>query len=650
MSVRRPKLIVTSRDKKSQECFSAFFGVKPSVPSSRESHPLSSPPKSSVTNVSSSSLLSSFSSKSSFDDVQSSDTSYDSIEVHNFSNPFLTRSFKSSVPEEMTPRDLSLSTSNVKYESRSTQSDQPCSLKRSGSDILTATGQARKVQKKSLFQSTLQTNEAMSGLSTEQSSVVRSVVDAHESLFYTGSAGTGKSVVLRKLMQLLQRQYGARAGFTASTGMAACNIGGQTLHKFLGIGLGNGTAIAIASRIKKRYEVLYRWQTLKVLVIDEISMIDGLLFDKLNLVAKILRNNDKPFGGIQVVCTGDFFQLPPVCKNGEPLYCFDTMAWKETFAKTIVLTKVFRQLGDTELVDMLNALRDGNMDPETIAKFHELSRPVIYEDQVEPTELYPTRFEVKNANSRRLSRLPSFPCTYKAIDSSTDPKDQPQLDNLMCEKEVTLKEGAQVMYLKNLDDTVVNGSIGKVAAFTTKEMHAKMTGVDGYDYSAESLRLLRYFSHRIHSLSRTPADDAFARNVPAHRRKLFESLNNLAMKATPENLLPLVCFKEAELDRYELVEREKFSTSAANNTKQEGPTREQLPLILAWAMSIHKAQGQTIQRLRIDLGRTFEKGQVYVALSRAVSKESLEVRNFHPAKVTVSTQVRKFYAELATAK
>ena len=152
--------------------------------------------------------------------------------------------------------------------------------------------------------------------------------------------------MLREVIQALRRSKGLQesVAITASTGLAACNIGGVTLHSFAGIGLGKGAAEELVKKIKRNPKARNRWIRTRVLVIDEISMVDGELFDKLEKIARILRNNGRPFGGIQLVITGDFFQLPPVPDSGRMArFAFEADSWNTTIEHTIGLTQVFRQ-------------------------------------------------------------------------------------------------------------------------------------------------------------------------------------------------------------------------------------------------------------------------------------------------------------------
>jgi ATP-dependent DNA helicase PIF1 len=187
-------------------------------------------------------------------------------------------------------------------------------------------------------------------LSEEQQRVLDLVVGQQKSVFFTGSAGTGKSVLMRAIIAELRKKYvrePERVAVTASTGLAACNIGGVTLHSFGGIGLGKEDVPTLVKKIKKNAKAKARWLKTKILIIDEISMVDGDLFDKLEGIARMMRNNGRPFGGIQLVITGDFFQLPPVPdfenKSRGAKFAFDAGTWSTAIHHTIGLTEVFRQ-------------------------------------------------------------------------------------------------------------------------------------------------------------------------------------------------------------------------------------------------------------------------------------------------------------------
>ncbi|RKU42836.1 hypothetical protein DL546_009919 [Coniochaeta pulveracea] len=230
-------------------------------------------------------------------------------------------------------------------------------------------------------------------LSNEQRHVKDLVVEKGHSVFFTGPAGTGKSVLMRAIIQEFKRKYARdpeRVAVTASTGLAACNIGGMTLHSFSGIGLGKEDVGTLVKKIRRNPKAKNRWLRTKVLIMDEVSMVDGELFDKLSQIGRTIRNNGRPWGGIQLVITGDFFQLPPVPDHGgkqrESKFAFEAATWNTSIDHTIGLTEVFRQR-DPVFAGMLNEMRLGRISEQTVQNFRALSRPLESSDGLEVTEL-----------------------------------------------------------------------------------------------------------------------------------------------------------------------------------------------------------------------------------------------------------------------
>ncbi|EDK37148.2 hypothetical protein PGUG_01246 [Meyerozyma guilliermondii ATCC 6260] len=421
--------ISSKRDLK-QKPISSFFGAsqpkKPIAVSKTTVSPLGRK------NISS--VITKTSSQGAFDELPSSETSFGSPEINNFKNSKISNTILVDLTDDNVLNNGPDLNSSPSKRPKSFSQDSN-SVKRPAPDALFGNLKLKRTLSSVVPQGSQQSQSSLIGfasqytLSNEQKYVIDCVVNQGLNVFYTGSAGTGKSIVLHELKNQLYYKFGnRRVAITASTGLAACNIGGQTLHRYLGIGLGQGSAEQIANKVRKNANVLNRWKSLKVLIIDEISMVDGNLFSKLNDVAGILRNNRAPFGGIQLVCTGDFFQLPPVSQSA-PFYCFQAKCWSQVIKKTILLTNVFRQKGDNQLIDMLNALRHGELDQDTIANFYKLGRKVTYTDGLEPTELYPTREEVKRANNVRLSQLQTRSITFTAQDSTNDPNKVKMLEN-----------------------------------------------------------------------------------------------------------------------------------------------------------------------------------------------------------------------------
>lgn len=454
-------------------------------------------------------------------------------------------------------------------------------------------------------------------LSQEQTQILR-LVESGNSVFYTGSAGTGKSVLLREIIRTLRKKYiksSDAIAITASTGIAACNIGGVTIHSFAGIGIGEGSVEDLVNRVRKNKKAASRWLRTKVLIVDEVSMLDGDLFDKLAQIGSLIRKSKEPFGGIQVVVTGDFFQLPPVGKGASQVkFAFEAQLWNQTIKRTFNLNKVFRQK-DQQFVDMLNEMRFGRLSQESIARFRSLSRPINDNDGLGATELFPRRDDVERSNNGRMSHLQTEQKDFVASDGGTITdlgQREKMLANFMAPKKLVLRVGAQVMLIKNMDEMLVNGSMGKILRFVDPALYG--TDYDDVDGSGNA-------------------------GKPKSERKKTAT--------TKDMFMPVVEFSVPNRGRREaLIMTETWKVELPSGEVQV--SRTQLPLILAWAMSIHKSQGQTLERVKVDLGRVFEKGQAYVALSRATSLEGLQVLNFDPKKVQAHPKVVEWSKTLET--
>ncbi|MBW0499447.1 hypothetical protein O181_039162 [Austropuccinia psidii MF-1] len=434
-----------------------------------------------------------------------------------------------------------------------------------------------------------------------------------ESVFFTGSAGTGKSFLLKFIIDYLRRKKHLNVQVTASTGIAASLIKGTTLHSFAGIGLGKEDVQRLIFKVKRSAKSRDRWTQVDVLVIDEVSMIDGNLFDKLNLVAQSIRSSNLPFGGIQLILAGDFFQLPPVSRRGVDAirvpYVFECNYWKECIPKAMILQQVFRQ-SDPVFVSILNDLRYGIVTTQTEKVLKSLSRPVHYLDGIAPTELYPTKDDVESANKAHLNSINAPSIMFDAEDHVKVEQPRSNLieqlnKNLLVGPQLVLKEGAQVMLVKNLPEYhLVNGSVGIVVGFGAQN--------DGFESLSDSSISKPFHSQR---------HPTFCMNVPTTKWPI--------VKFTDGQKLPIgpLSFEMEDASGVLLA------------------TRTQLPLILAWALSIHKSQGQTLDRVKINLAKSFEKGQVYVALSRATSLDRTQILGFNKAKVQAHPLVLEWTKE-----
>ncbi|XP_041942587.1 ATP-dependent DNA helicase PIF1 isoform X1 [Alosa sapidissima] len=408
-------------------------------------------------------------------------------------------------------------------------------------------------------------------LSKEQLAVLNAVLSG-KNVFFTGSAGTGKSFLLKRIIGSLPPKS---TYATASTGVAACHIGGTTLHNFAGIGSGSGS-LESCLELAQRPGVVQNWLSCRHLIIDEISMVDAQFFDKLEAIARSIRRSTEPFGGIQVIVCGDFFQLPPVGKGKDkPQFCFQARSWKKCIQLNMELKEVRRQT-DQAFISLLQAVRVGRVTTEITSKLIMSANHNIERDGILATRLCTHKDDVELTNENKLQQLPGTLHQFEAVDSNPNMlrtlDAQSQIGNLL-----QLKVGAQVMLTKNLDVQrgLVNGARGVVLDF--------QPGNQGLP--------------RVHFLCGVT----------------------------------------------EVIRRERWVLKANGG---QFISRLQLPLKLAWAISIHKSQGMTLDCVEISLARVFESGQAYVALSRARSLEGLRVLDFNPHIVKANQDVLAFYNKM----
>lgn len=425
-------------------------------------------------------------------------------------------------------------------------------------------------------------------------------------VFVTGSAGTGKSHLLKYVVETLQGRKNLVVGVCAPTGVAAVIVGGSTLHSFFGIGLGTGTKSNLLRKVRQNNAAKTRIDETDVLIIDECSMLSADLLETLDMVARNIRRDgmfsDEPFGGMQVIAFGDFFQLPPVHKydgnqdrSWRP-FCFDSPVWSDLgLSKDIIELNEVQRQEEGDFVHLLNKVRTGRIEPRDIFDLNEkcLVGPnnPLPNDGILPTRLYVLNRDVDSENSMRLKELSGKEviCTAKDIwrqkmplgtKASVKNKMKESMSMLMPD-EVRLKIGAQVMLTRNkdLEKNLVNGSRGVVERFETNR--------DG-------------------------------------------------------NPIPIVRFDSGITTRIEPVEFTRLNSDGGVGIL----ARMQVPLKLAWAVTIHKSQGSTLTRASLDISSAFEYGQCYVALSRVRSLDGLwlerpaEMRN-----VMVSPQVLDFFSK-----
>jgi ATP-dependent DNA helicase PIF1 len=416
-----------------------------------------------------------------------------------------------------------------------------------------------------------------------------------KNLFISGPAGTGKTYLIREMYKYCKNR-GLTVHCTALTGCAALllkDCKARTLHSYAGLGI-NATRNNIAQKvelIKTKYKnVFWRWRKTRVLIVDEVSMLDPTFFECLDLAAKMIRGNERLMGGIQTIFLGDFFQLPCVRPglNQEEKFCFNSPLWEEMFGEnTIVLTRNMRAVNDMVLASMLERIRVGNMKDS----YHKvLNERIVTEDdiqqmEVKPVQVVPTKTMAHRINKREIEKLEgkSYVFTPNAVNPGGIKKSQMRREVERIEKDANyivsleLKIGVNVMLIQNqsIESGLVNGSMGVVTRIVEKSPHS-------------------------------PKDVIYVKFANGD---------------------------EVGINRHSWMnESETFGIS-------------QFPLIPAYAITIHKIQGQTLDKVCANIGTgIFECGQSYVALSRVRRLEDLYITHYEPESIFSNDKVKKFYS------
>jgi ATP-dependent DNA helicase PIF1 len=441
-------------------------------------------------------------------------------------------------------------------------------------------------------------------LTDQQRSVINHLLKG-ENVLLTGAAGCGKSHLLsviyteypglKKSIMAAKNPGGVpklpRIQMCALTGCAALLLGhkAKTLHSWAGIGLGKGSVSELYIKIRRNQKSMRNWLCTDLLIIDEISMLTADLLDKLNEIAKKVRSNRAPFGGMQVLLVGDFYQLPPVNKSDEPTkFAFESDAWREIITSSIELTIIQRQK-DEVFQRVLKEARVGELGRESCELLSGYQGRDWRQNKIRPTLIFPRRAEVQMINDSHLRELTGRRYTYKArlaYDgklpegfTENDENFQRALQLFDAEgsyiKELELAVNAQVMCVANINPEagLVNGSRGVVVGFC-------------------------------------PATD-----------------------------LPIVEFLNGT--------RQIIGTHAWPIEDYEFVSRTQVPLRLAYAITCHRTQGSTLDSALVDIGSgVFEYGQAYVALSRVRSLDALYVYDFDPKAFKAHPKVKQFYKNL----
>lgn len=409
----------------------------------------------------------------------------------------------------------------------------------------------------------------MLSLNSKQQRAFNLMAKGHN-IFLTGVAGSGKSTLIKLFKEKYSRVK--RIAVTSTTGVSASLINGCTLHSFAGIGLGKSDINVLIHKVQTNGKSKQNWKRTDVLIIDEVSMLDSVLLEKLECIARTIRKSSKVFGGIQLILSGDFFQLP--CVNSST-YCFESEIWNRCITHTCYLTEIVRQK-DIIFQKVLNNVRINNITDETRKILDSRVRIELKNNNgITPTRIYSLKRDVKEINEFEIRRIRNRKFVYDMVVQTFKHKEEYEIKtcikNCPAEQTLTLCMNAQVMLLNNNSLNKFNGSRGVIIGFT---------------------------------------DDS----------------------------LPVVRF----LDGVELVINS-HTWSITNQDDETEVTLTQIPLKLAYALTIHKSQGCSLDYAEINLSDVFEFGQAYVALSRVKSLEGLNIIDIDYNRIQCSDVVKTYY-------
>ena len=389
-----------------------------------------------------------------------------------------------------------------------------------------------------------------------------------DNVMLTGPAGAGKSYLLERFVAECKKKR-RKVVVTATTGLASAHIGGQTIHSWSGIGLDDHLHDDYIYRMSEARKKAIK--ATKVLIIDEISMMHDYNLNMVDEAMKIVRDNDEPFGGLQVILCGDFFQLPPVSKGGDGNFVVSSRAWRELNLSICYLEEQHRT-DDLRLQDILNSLREG----KTAQKHLEWLRERMRVPPSGPiTRLYTLNVDVERINNEEIARLKGDSHYFLRTSRGKSYHDITNLQrSVLAPETLQLKVEALVMAVKNdPSGDFANGSIGVVKSF-----------------SSEGLPVVMFRSGK-------------------------------TVTITPQ---------EWELKK--------------NDRVVAGVT--QIPLRLAYAITVHKSQGMTLDTAEIDLSKAFVEGMGYVALSRVRNLENMYLKGLNQKALMVSSTARRIDKEL----
>jgi len=485
-------------------------------------------------------------------------------------------------------------------------------------------------------------------LTNKQKDALSSMLNG-DNVFLTGPAGCGKTFILNRFIDEIEDKnsqlpkYSKKKIYkTSTTGISAINIGGQTLHSYAGIGLGKQDVNKLIGKIMRKSETLNRWKMTDILIIDEISMLSAELFDKLEEIARKVRKNDDIFGGIQIILSGDFAQLPIINKNAT--ICFESKKWNKVLDKIFYFDEIMRQT-DKKFQNILNKIRMGICDIDVVEAI--ISRKGLLDSEnniknnnknnnktknkknitdfsfsniisnsnsdelnIKPTILYSLNKMVENENQREYKSLIDNGNQNKNFLATVFIKNIHKKEELCNEKKITKSNN----YWKNLDKLCIAPKILKLVV------------------GAQIVVIKNIFNLGLVNGSRGIVTGFTKSGFP-----LVEFINGKTIVIKPETW-------EINLGSFEKT----IKIFNKKETYKRVLTIMQLPIKLAFALSIHKSQGMTIDCVRTNIGNSiFSTGQIYTVLSRVRSLENLYIDDFNPSKIRINPKVKRFYKKLS---
>ena len=434
------------------------------------------------------------------------------------------------------------------------------------------------------------------------------ILKTGQNVFLTGSAGSGKTYTLNQYIDYLRARR-VPVAVTASTGIAATHMNGTTIHSWSGIGIKDELTDRDLSNLSRKQFLADRLKDTAVLIIDEISMLHAKQINLVSQVLKHVRKNDKAFGGIQVVVAGDFFQLPPIGSKGESnreKFAFMSEAWLEAKFHICYLSEQHRQVseaanGGLDLDDILNQIRRQEVTFEAIAA---LEATFDQNVDIKRTRLYTHNLNVNSINDKELAALDGEMMRFTATSTGDSKLVETLKKTVRTQDDLVLKVGAKVMFIKNNTELgVSNGTMGELIGFAAVKIN------DDKDNSDDL----------IEDDSESTENDA-DKNIKGKGKKTTKDKDKPKVKKPSTQKMPVVRLNSG---REVIAEPEEWIIE--DETGDVLASYEQVPLCLAWAITIHKSQGMTLDAAEIDLSRTFELGQGYVALSRLKSLAGLQL-------------------------